>query len=193
MEDGTGGLDGEAAGGVEAEEPDAGAAGAVADVRADVEFGKVGDAGDRGRETGTRAGHAERDDADEGLLGEGAAGVRVDRERGWNVRAKKIGGDGPVHEEEPAPGHGHRPRGARGRVGAVGVVAGGGRHGGEEKVESGQRRARGGGCSARGARRRGRRRGWRRCRSGCGRSRTRRDRRRGGRRVRRRRWRCPRG
>src|SRR5215217_4104787 len=112
-EGGTGEPDGQAAVGVQGEEPDAGPV-LCRDVGAEVDFGEVRESGNGGQKMGPHAGHVEGHDTQPGAPVEG-----VDAQRGRHERPEHLRIDGPMHEEQVPPRHPHRPRAGRNRVGPV--------------------------------------------------------------------------
>ena len=113
VEGGAGEADGEAAVGVQGEEPDARPA-FRRHVGAEVDLGEVREPGDGGQEMGPHAGHVEGHDAEPGAAVEG-----VDAQGGRHERPESFHVDGPVHEEQVPPAHPQRPRTGRNGVGAV--------------------------------------------------------------------------
>ena len=105
--------DGGGAGGIEAEEKDAGAV-VEGDVGADVEFEEGGKAGRAGEAIVPDVAHREGDDADPGLAVEG-----VEVEGGRDQGADRCGWQRPMGEEEVAPGHRHCRPAVGERPGAV--------------------------------------------------------------------------
>lgn len=103
MKEGAGEGDGYGAGGVEAEEIDAGDA-TGGDVGADIEFGETGEAVDGRQAARMDVAHAEGDDAEPGFTVEGVEGEQVGDEG-----AQGGGFDRPMREEEFMPALGHDP------------------------------------------------------------------------------------
>src|SRR3954447_13262716 len=95
---------GEAARGVDAEEPDAGQSVRAADVRADVQLQEGRDPGHRQRATGSQPTHAEELDPQPG-----APVVLLDLELVRNALAEVDGRDLPVRPERVLPGLAERP------------------------------------------------------------------------------------
>src|SRR5919112_1315572 len=113
VERSAGETDGDAAAGVEGEEPDAGPA-FRRHVGAEVYLGEVREPREGGQEVGSYAGHVEWYDAEPGTAFEG-----VDVQSRWHEGPERVHSHRPVHEEQIPPAHPEGPRTGRNRVGSV--------------------------------------------------------------------------
>src|SRR5919107_3150505 len=113
VERSAGETDGDAATGVEGEEPDAGPA-FRRHVGAEVYLGEVRESRDGGQEVGPYVGHVEWYDAEPGVAFEG-----VDVQSRWHEGPERVHSHGPVHEEQIPPAHPEGPRTGRNRVGTM--------------------------------------------------------------------------